>query len=434
MELIESPQLQAFRSDARAWLEDNVPAQPLPSFDTREGFEAHRAWERKLHDGEWAVVSWPMEYGGRGASLFEWLVFEEEYWRAGAPGRVGQNGLFLLAPTLMELGTPEQKQRFLPPMANADEIWCQGWSEPDSGSDLASLRARATRDGEDWILGGQKTWCSRGAYADWMFGLFRTDPAAERHHGLSFILVPMDAPGITVRPIRQIDGETGFAEVFLDDVRVPVANTLGPIGEGWRVTMSTAGFERGLLLRSPGRFMAAAARLLTLEAANAGALTDEVTKAWMNVEAYRLATLWTVSRIAGGDTIGAESSLNKIWWSEMDLHLHETALSLLGEGAEVMHEDTSWLDGFIFALAGPVAKNIAGPAVSVSFIIAGIASACAALSYAEFGGLIPRAGSAYTYGYAVLGESVGWFIGWDLLLEYTAIVAVVAMSSETRQP
>jgi alkylation response protein AidB-like acyl-CoA dehydrogenase len=197
-----------------------------------------------------------------------------------------------------------------------------------------------------------------------MFGLFRTDPESQRHHGLSFVLVPLDAPGVTVRPIAQIDGEVGFAEVFLDDVRVPTANTLGPEGDGWKVAMSTAGFERGVVLRAPGRFMATAARLVDLYRARANAvpaaLRDDVAAAWMDVEAYRLGTFWTVSRLLGGGTIGAEASLNKLWWSEMDVRLHQTAMRLLGEEAELMPsapdavDDARWLDGFIFSLAGPI--------------------------------------------------------------------------------
>jgi len=364
MDLAFTPEQDAFRAEARAWLEANVPAEPLPSFDTREGFDAHRAWERRMHADGWAVVSWPRAYGGRGASLLEWLIFEEEYWRAGAPGRVGQNGLFLLGPTLMEYGTPEQQERFLPRIASAEDIWCQGWSEPNVGSDLASVAARATKRGEGWVLNGQKTWCSRGAFADWMFGLFRSDPTSERHRGLTFVLVPMDAPGVTVRPIEQLDGETGFAEVFLDDVSVPVANTLGLEGEGWNVAMSTAGFERGLLLRSPGRFTATAERLVAL-CARAGeslppSLRDEVTRAWIDAEAYRLQTFMTVSRLAEGAAIGAEASLNKLWWSEMDLRMHETAMRLLGTSAELTRnataaiDDGRWLDGYLFALAGPI--------------------------------------------------------------------------------
>ncbi len=246
-----------------------VPSRPggpgaLASLDTAAGFEAHRAWERTMFDARWSVVSWPEEYGGRGAGIVEWLVFEEEYYRVQAPTRVGQNGIFLLAPTLFEFGTAEQKARDLPPMASGEEIWCQGWSEPDAGSDLAAIRSRAVRRGDTWVLDGQKTWCSRGAFADWIFGLFRSDPEAERHRGLTYFLVPMDAPGVTVRPIAQLDGETGFAEVFFEGVEVPDTQVLGTVGQGWGVAMATAGSERGLSLRSPARYTEAARRLVEL--------------------------------------------------------------------------------------------------------------------------------------------------------------------------
>ncbi|MGZ4104122.1 MAG: acyl-CoA dehydrogenase family protein [Actinomycetota bacterium] len=352
MDLSFTPEQDAFRAEARAWLEANAPGS-LRSMDTPDGFEQHREWERRLHGDGWAAVNWPKEYGGRDADLIEWLIFEEEYYRVGAPRRLNQNGLFLLAPTLLESGTEEQRRRFLPKIASCDEIWCQGWSEPNAGSDLASLTSRAMRDGDGWVLNGQKTWASRGVYADWMFGLFRSDPASERHRGLTYILVPLDAPGVIVRPIAQLDGEPGFAEVFLDDVRVPMMNTLGREGEGWKIAMSTAGFERGVVLRSPGRFMATAERLLTLfkERGSPGDLRDEVARAWMDVEAYRLATFWAVSKLLDGGTIGAEASLNKLWWSEMDLRMHETAMRLLGDDAPL---DGPWLDGFIFSLAGPI--------------------------------------------------------------------------------
>jgi alkylation response protein AidB-like acyl-CoA dehydrogenase len=329
--------------------------------DTAEGFEEHREWERTLHEGGWSAVSWPEEHGGRGATLVEWLLFEEEYHAAGAPIRVNQNGLFLLGPTLMEHGTDEQKARFLPRIASGDDIWCQGWSEPNVGSDLASVESRAERDGDGWVLNGQKTWCSRGAFADWMFGLFRSDPDSERHRGLTMILVPMDAAGATVRPIRQLDGETGFAEVFLDDVRVPAENTLGGEGQGWTVAMSTAGFERGLLLRAPGRFLASAQRLVDLYRRSGdeapGSIRDEAIRSWMDAEAYRLHAFWTVSRLAEGATIGAEASMTKVFWSEMDLRLHETALRLLGPDAELASppdDGGRWIDGFLFSLAGPI--------------------------------------------------------------------------------
>jgi len=381
MDLRFTPEQVRFRAEARSWLEANAPSAskgtgPLPSLDTAEGFEAHRAWERAMYDARWSVVSWPEEYGGRGVGLLEWLIFEEEYYRVGAPTRVGQNGIFLLAPTLFEFGTPEQKARYLPAMASGEEIWCQGWSEPDAGSDLAAIRSRATftpdtgGSGTDdtgsgtWTLNGQKTWCSRGAFADWIFGLFRSDPEAERHRGLTYFLVPMDSPGVTVRPIAQLDGETGFAEVFFEDVAVPAAQVLGGVGEGWKVAMATAGSERGLSLRSPARYTEAAARLVELyrhraeaDPVSAARHADDVARAVIDAEAYRLQTYWTVTRVLDGAGVGPEASMNKLFWSQTDLAIHETALALLGVEAEMLADDSRpppWLDGFLFALAGPI--------------------------------------------------------------------------------
>ena len=232
MDLDLSESELAFQAEARSWLEANVPAEPLPSMDTEAGFRAHQEWEAKLAEARWSVVSWPSEYGGREASLVEWVIFEEEYYRAGAPGRVSQNGIFLLAPILFDHGTREQQDRFLPSMATGEQVWAQAWSEPEAGSDLASLRSTATRDDErgGWLLNGQKTWSSRASYAHWGFGLFRSDPSAQRHAGLTYFLFPLDADGVTVRPIAQLDGEAGFAEIFLEDVFVPDSDVLGEPG------------------------------------------------------------------------------------------------------------------------------------------------------------------------------------------------------------
>jgi alkylation response protein AidB-like acyl-CoA dehydrogenase len=350
---------RAFADEARRWLETNVPATPLPSGDTAEGFAQCRAWEKRLYEAGWAVVAWPREYGGRGASLVEWLLFEEEYHRAGAPQRVSQNGVSLLAPTLFEFGSEEQKQRILPRMAALDDVWAQGWSEPNAGSDLAALSSRAERDERrgGWRLYGQKTWCSRGAFCDWLFGLFRSDPSAERHRGLTYLLVPLRAEGVSVRPVRRLDGEPGFAEVFCDGVFVPDRDVLGAVHKGWDVAMATASSERGLSLRSPGRFLAAAERLVELCRRRAAVapvdarLRDEVAQAWMDAQAYRLYTLQTVTRLGEGGALGAEASLNKIFWSELDVRLHRTALALLGREGEL---DGAWMRGFEFALAGPI--------------------------------------------------------------------------------
>ena len=363
MELSYTSEQEAFRGEVRAWLEANVPPAPLEHFDaTREGFEAHRAWERTLNQGGWGMVTWPKDYGGRGVDLIQWLIFEEEYYRAGAPGRVNQNGIFLLGPTLMEFGTVEQRARFLPPMASGEEIWAQAWSEPQAGSDLAAVRATAVRDGDDYILSGHKIWSSRAVFADWAFGLFRT-PGSERHKGLSLIFFPLDAPGVAVNAIKKINGHVGFAEIFLEDVRVPAFNRLGEEGQGWHICMATAGFERGLMLRSPARYQVAAARLAELYRAHANsvdpAIEADVVRAWMNAEAYALSIYMTASRLIAGAKIGPEASTNKIFWSELDIHLHQTAMAILGPQAEVVqppeaHGQADWLDDYIFALAGPI--------------------------------------------------------------------------------
>ena len=283
-----------FRAEIREWLEANVPSHALKSFDTKEGFEEHRQWERKLNSGRWSAVTWPTELGGRGCDLIEWLIFEEEYWRAGAPLRVNQNGIFLLAQTLMEYGTEEQKKRFLPRMAAGDDLWAQGWSEPGAGSDMAAIRCKAIRDGDHYVINGQKTWSTRAVFADWLFGLFRSDPESSRHHGLTFVLLPLNLPGISIRPIKQLNGLPGFAEIFFDDVRVPVENRMGEEGQGWNVAMATAGFERGLMLRSPGRFQKTSKDLIDLFKENRDvadpSISDAVVKSWMDSEAYALST------------------------------------------------------------------------------------------------------------------------------------------------
>lgn len=363
MNLDLTPEQEAFAAEARAWLAAHVPDKRLPSMDTAEGFAAHRAWEAELAAGGWSVVSWPREYGGRAGGLVEWVLFEEEYYRAGAPTRVAQNGISLLAPIVFEHGTDQQRATYLADMANGTTIWAQAWSEPGAGSDLAAIRSTARRDDArgGWVLNGQKIWSSRAVWADRGFGLFRSDPEAERHRGLTYFLFPLDAPGITVRAIEQLDGGTGFAEIFFDDVFVPDDDVLGAPGDGWRVAMSTAGNERGLSLRSPGRFLAAADRLAELwledDPSDPGA-ADSVADAWIGAEAYRLFTWNTVSRMLEGADVGAEGSMNKLFWSQLDLHIQETGLRLLGPLAELRGpeavDDGRWADDYLFALAGPI--------------------------------------------------------------------------------
>ncbi|GAA4080715.1 acyl-CoA dehydrogenase family protein [Streptomyces hundungensis] len=365
MDLDPTPDQEAFRAEARDWLAAHVPSAPLPSLETEAGFAAHRQWEARLSADRWSVVSWPQEYGGRGVDIFRWLVFEEEYFAAGGPGRVSQNGINLLAPTLFDHGTPEQRARVLPDMASGATIWAQAWSEPEAGSDLASLRSKAVRTDGGWLLSGQKTWSSRAAFADRAFGIFRTDPEAARpHQGLTYLMFDLRAPGVAVRPIGRLDGKPAFAELFLDNVFVPDEDVIGEAGAGWRIAMSTTGNERGLMLRSPGRFLASAARLGELWR-TAGdpadtALRDRVADAVIGARAYQLFTCAGASRFAEGGVIGAESSLNKVFWSRYDIALHECALDLLGPYGELSDEADeapahgSWAEGHVFSLAGPI--------------------------------------------------------------------------------
>ncbi len=372
MDLSWSEPEEAFRADVRSWLDANAPGfdgRPgLGSGDTAEGFARHLDWERSLFADRWAVVSWPEAYGGRGASIWEWLIFEEEYYRAGGPQRVTQNGIFLLAPTVFAFGNQDQQDHVLPRMAAAKDLWCQGWSEPNAGSDLAAVRSKAERVDGGWVLNGQKTWTTRGAFCTHLFGLFRTDPGSERHRGLSYLMVPFDIDGVTVRGFGRLDGDEGFAEVFFEDAFlpddcIPGGPVLGEIDDGWRVAMATTGSERGLTLRAPGRFKATAARLVDLwndPSAGGSAperrpdvVRDRLVDAWMRAEAYDAFTLQTVTALAEGGEMGAESSLNKIWWSELDVELHRVALDLLGSDAELDGDDR-WSKGWQFSLSGPI--------------------------------------------------------------------------------
>jgi alkylation response protein AidB-like acyl-CoA dehydrogenase len=251
-------------------------------------------------------------------------------------------------------------------MASGKEIWAQGWSEPNAGSDMAAIRCRADRDGDTYVINGQKIWSTRAVYADWVFGLFRTDPDSERHQGLSKILVPLNAGGVTVRPIEQLNGLPGFAEIFFDDVRVPAFNLLGEEGAGWQIAMATAGFERGLMLRSPARFQQATRRLVGLYREHSAdildpSVEDDVVRCYMDAEAYALSTYQTASRLVKGGSIGPEASCNKIFWSELDLRIHDTAMRILGPRGEIepetpalVDELSTWLDGFLFAQSGPI--------------------------------------------------------------------------------
>jgi alkylation response protein AidB-like acyl-CoA dehydrogenase len=343
---------EEFRAEVRDFLEANKRSFPTKSYDTADGFEQHRRWDKVLYDAGLSVITWPEKYGGRDATLLAWVVFEEEYFRAGAPGRASANGTSMLAPTLFAHGTEEQLDRVLPKMASGEEIWAQAWSEPESGSDLASLRSTATRTDGGWLLNGQKIWSSRAVFGEKAFGLFRSDADAERHRGLTYFMFSLHADGITVRPIAQLGGDTGFGEIFLDDVFVADEDVIGEPHDGWRAAMSTSSNERGMSLRSPARFAAAAERLAQLwKVERDSVFGDRVADAWIKAQAYRLHTFGTVSRLARGGELGAESSVTKVFWSDLDVALHETALDIRGADGELAGH---WTDGLLFALGGPI--------------------------------------------------------------------------------
>jgi alkylation response protein AidB-like acyl-CoA dehydrogenase len=340
MDLHFDDETLTFQHEVRDFLSSHRDAFPTRSYDTAEGFEQHRRWDKVLFDAGLSVITWPQQYGGRDATLLQWVVYEEEYFRAGAPGRASAHG------------TEEQLDRVLPKMASGEEIWAQAWSEPESGSDLASLRSTATRTDGGWLLNGQKIWSSRAPFGDRAFGLFRSDPEAQRHSGLTYFMFDLKADGITVRPIAQLGGDTGFGEIFLDDVFVPDTDVIGQANDGWRAAMSTSSNERGMSLRSPARFLASAERLAELWKDNGdSAFGDQVADAWIKAQAYRLHTFGTVTRLAGGGELGAESSVTKVFWSDLDVAVHQTALEIRGADGELAN---AWTDGLLFALGGPI--------------------------------------------------------------------------------
>lgn len=349
MDLDLSPAQLAFRDEVRAWLTAEVPPEPLPPASTPDGFASHRRWEQRLYEAGYAAVAWPSAYGGRDADPVDSALFQEEYARAGAPDRINVLGLGLAGPTLMQYGTAEQQARWLPRILSCEDIWSQGFSEPDAGSDLAALRTTAVRDGDDYVVDGQKVWTSLGRYADWMFTLVRTDRDAAKHEGISFLMIDLHSPGVEVRPIVQVNGDAGFSEVFLSGVRVPAANLVGAEHDGWRVAMTTLGFERATGLGSHVRFSADVVELVRMVAALGLAddprVRDEVARRYVETEVYRHTTYRTLSALAKGSLIGPEASLNKLYWSEMESRIYQTGMDALGPLGELTAEAPAALAG-----------------------------------------------------------------------------------------
>ena len=356
-----------FRDELCSWLAEHPP----PDVDvaaTAEEADVLRELQQTLHSGRWVGINWPEEYGGRGASLTHVAVYNEELARAGAPQILGRAGVSLVGPTLMAHGTEEQRRKWMPRILSGDDIWCQLFSEPDAGSDLASLTARAEKRGGSYVVTGQKVWSSYARFANWGIALVRTDAAAPPHKGISMLAVPMTAKGVEVRPLRQITGESEFSEVFLDDVEVPVENLIGPEHGGWGVANTTLANERGATFVWKEQVLHEVAfDLLAAACARGGRLGDplvrqQLARTWIEVEIFRLHNARTLARLERGEELGPASSVVKLFWAGMSQRLYATATSVLGPDVLLMPGDHDALDRgrWVFGLLASRATSIMG--------------------------------------------------------------------------
>jgi alkylation response protein AidB-like acyl-CoA dehydrogenase len=383
MEFTFSPEDEAFRDEVRTWIAEHLVGEFVSlgtGNDLGEGAEldVRRAWERELASGGWVGIGWPKQYGGRDLPLTQQLIFNEEYARAGGPTRTGFFGEQLLGPTLMAFGTEEQKQRFLPPILRADEYWCQGFSEPDAGSDLANVSTRAQLDGDEWVINGQKVWTSLGHIADWIFVVCKTDPtAAKKHEGISFLLCPIDQPGVELRPITQITGTAEFNEVFFTDARTSADLVVGQVGDGWKIVMATLGFERGTAFLAQQLRFAEEYRSVVAFASARGLNHDPIVRqrladSYIGLEIMRLTGLRTVSQLIRGVSPGAESSIGKLHWSKWHQRLGELEMDLMGADGQILTDgllgDYQYTFQFsrahtIYAGSSEIQRNIVGERV-----------------------------------------------------------------------
>ncbi|MGH7857101.1 MAG: acyl-CoA dehydrogenase, partial [Candidatus Binatia bacterium] len=380
MDLTWSPEEEAFREEVRSWLAANLPKRFGGKEDGTEelegddnaSFEARREWQRTLGEAGYLAMHWPKEYGGGGRSLVEQVIFNEEYAKARAPQPVNGLGLSLVGPTLITHGTDAQKERFLKKILTAEEIWCQGYSEPNAGSDLAGLQTRAELVDDEFVINGQKIWTTLAPFGDWIFVLCRTDPEAPKHQGISYILCPMDQPGVEVRPIKQITGTSGFGEVFFTNARTPADMLVGQLNDGWRVAMTTLMFERaGNSVATAVRFRGLMRSLRSLAeetARNGGRAVDdpvvrqELAKRLCEVEIMRANALRAISPRLAGDPPGPESSLDKLYWSEWYTRSTELAMDILGAdglrldgaAAEEGYGSGQWLTEYLAARASTI--------------------------------------------------------------------------------
>ncbi|HEU4370224.1 MAG TPA: acyl-CoA dehydrogenase family protein [Methylomirabilota bacterium] len=377
---------EAFRKEVRQWLEQNLPdglrgkAFAASRADVDE-VRRLRAWQKTMAEAGYVGMDWPREFGGRGAPITEMVILYQEMARAESPQLVNRGGVSMLGPTLMKLGTPAQRARFLPRILTAEDLWCQGFSEPNAGSDLANLQTRAVLDGDHFVVNGQKVWTSMGHVADWCFLLVRTDPTAAKHKGISFLLVDMTTPGITVRPLRQITGEAEFNETFFDNVCVPTENLVGKLNEGWSVAITTLAYERDLLTFIRHISLRNALHRLVRLAQSRGRNTDpvirqKIAELWIGEQALQLNGYRSLTRILRGGQPGPEGSTSKLFWSWLDQELALTATQVLGpyaliaEGSPWAPDDGQWQFYALLARASgiragttEILKNILGERV-----------------------------------------------------------------------
>ncbi|HUE54198.1 MAG TPA: acyl-CoA dehydrogenase family protein [Candidatus Udaeobacter sp.] len=361
MDLNLSPEELQFRDELREWLRSNMPRDwsEWREKPIEESFPYLRAWQRKLHEGRWAAVSWPKEYGGRSATLAQQAIFWEEMARVEAPPMANALGLGLIGPTIIGYGTDEQKKRFIPKILSAEEIWCQGFSEPNAGSDLASLQTEARLDGGHYIVNGQKVWTSYGWVGNWCELVVRTDPDAPKHKGLTVLLIDMKSPGVEVRPLRQMTGESEFNEMFFRDVRVPVKNILGKVHDGWNVAVSTLMHERGAYgARLHPLFKRNINRLIELSrkfqknghsAAQDPLARQKLAQCYAEIEIMRMNQLRAFSRISGTGAPGPEGSIQKIFWSELNQRLQQVAQEIFGPYGQLLGGDSQAVDKGIWS-------------------------------------------------------------------------------------
>jgi alkylation response protein AidB-like acyl-CoA dehydrogenase len=359
MDLRLTPGEERFRDEFRAWLRSHIPENWDPSTghedeSSRARFDFLRSWQKKMYEAGWVGIHWPKEYGGRGASLIEQTIFIEEMARASAPPLINVLGLSLLGPTLIAYGSEDQKKRFLANILSADEIWCQGYSEPNAGSDLASLRSEAVLEGDHFVVNGQKTWTSFGHYADWCFAVVRTDPNAAKHKGLTYMLVDMHSPGVSVRPLKQMTGDSEFNEVVFQNVRVPVENVVGKVNDGWNIAIATLMFERGTLGASLQiTFKRQIERLIQLAkmldrngkpASEDPIIRQKLAQMYTEIEIFRLNQMRTTTRMSKSGVPGPEGSIQKIFWSEMNQRLQQVAMEMLGPYGQLTRESSYSID------------------------------------------------------------------------------------------